>query len=58
MPAHTVRFKQVDVFSLVLFKGNPLAYTAAYTRLRAPFRIRAKPLSATLNHKKPHRSHD
>jgi PhzF family phenazine biosynthesis protein len=25
MPAHTVRFKQVDVFTSVPFKGNPLA---------------------------------
>ncbi|MFC6310459.1 PhzF family phenazine biosynthesis protein [Paraburkholderia dipogonis] len=25
MPAHTVRFKQVDVFTAVPFKGNPLA---------------------------------
>jgi PhzF family phenazine biosynthesis protein len=25
MPAHTVRFKQVDVFTQVPFKGNPLA---------------------------------
>jgi len=25
MPAHTVRFKQVDVFTKVPFKGNPLA---------------------------------
>ena len=25
MPANTVRFKQVDVFTSVPFKGNPLA---------------------------------
>jgi PhzF family phenazine biosynthesis protein len=35
MPAHTVRFKQVDVFTSVPFKGNPLAVIFDADRLDA-----------------------